>query len=103
MQVVERGVVEQEAFRPNANTLNATYTPTAAEILNGNPNPNFNYYWQMETVSQLVMMLKLTFTPAPTANAGTDVTVCANNPEVNLNGQVTVATGGIWTWWKWSL
>src|SRR5690606_8588567 len=39
----------------------------------------------------------LTFTPAPTANAGADVTRCANNPNVVLNGSVTIATGGVWS------
>ena len=34
--------------------------------------------------------------PAPTAN-GADLTVCANDPEVQLNGSVTVATGGTWS------
>jgi hypothetical protein len=36
-------------------------------------------------------------TPSPTANAGVDQTVCANNNLVSLNGSVTVATGGVWT------
>jgi|GEM_PF-1685786 len=36
-------------------------------------------------------------TPAPTAYAGTSQTVCANNATVNLNGSVTVASGGIWS------
>jgi hypothetical protein len=39
----------------------------------------------------------ITITPAPTANAGTDVSVCANNATVSLNGTVTVATGGVWS------
>src|SRR5690606_7648191 len=39
----------------------------------------------------------LSFTPAPTANAGADVTRCANNASVVLNGSVTVATGGVWS------
>src|SRR6185436_20410621 len=38
-----------------------------------------------------------TITPAPTANAGTDQTVCANNANVSLSGSVVVASGGAWT------
>ncbi|MBI3500468.1 MAG: gliding motility-associated C-terminal domain-containing protein [Bacteroidetes bacterium] len=32
-----------------------------------------------------------------TANAGNDITVCGQNPTVVLNGNVTGASGGIWT------
>jgi gliding motility-associated-like protein len=83
-------------FAPNANTLNAVYTPTAGEITagtvtltltttgNGNCNP----------VSATTI---ITITPAPTVNAGVNQTVCANNANITLNGQVTVATGGIWS------
>ena len=39
----------------------------------------------------------LYFTPLPSANAGSDRTVCANNAKVNLQGQYTNASGGIWT------
>ena len=38
-----------------------------------------------------------TFTPAPTANAGSDASICANNATLQLNGSVTVATGGLWS------
>lgn len=36
-------------------------------------------------------------TPAPTASAGANQTVCANNATVALNGAVTVASGGAWS------
>ena len=83
-------------FTPNANTLDAIYSPTAQEIANGSltltltttGNNNCNPVSDDVTIN---------FTPAPTANAGTDKTVCANNAEVNLNGSVSIATGGIWT------
>lgn len=83
-------------FAPNANTLNATYTPTAAEIAggsmvltltttgNGNCNPESDN-------------MTINFTAAPTVNADVDQTVCANNPNVTLNGSVTIATGGVWS------
>lgn len=31
------------------------------------------------------------------ANAGNDITVCANQPSIPLNGTVQTATGGVWT------
>ena len=37
------------------------------------------------------------FTVAISANAGTDNTVCLNNPSVQLNGSITAVTGGIWS------
>ena len=83
-------------FSPNANVLNPVYVPTAGEIASGSMklfvtstgNGNCN------AVSD---SLVITFTPAPIVNAGPDQTVCANNVNVNLNGSVIGATGGIWT------
>ena len=37
------------------------------------------------------------FTSTITANAGADQSVCALNPDINLTGIVTGATGGIWS------
>lgn len=83
-------------FTPNASTLNAKYTPTAGEIaagtvtltlkstLNGNCN---------EVEDQVV----ITITKTPTIDAGTNQTICANNPAVNLSGKVTIAAGGTWS------
>src|SRR5690606_37242726 len=39
----------------------------------------------------------ITFTLAPMVNAGTDASVCANAPAMNLNGSISGATGGIWS------
>ncbi|MCB9167104.1 MAG: gliding motility-associated C-terminal domain-containing protein [Flavobacteriales bacterium] len=83
-------------YTPNNTTLNASYTPTAAEIANGSVtltlttagNGNCN------AVSDQVTW---TITPAPTANAGSDQTLCANNAVATLNGSFTVATGGVWS------
>src|SRR5690606_2676192 len=41
-------------------------------------------------------LVTYTFTPTPTANAGANQSICINNPDVQLNGSVTVATGGQW-------
>ncbi|MCX7954382.1 MAG: IgGFc-binding protein, partial [Bacteroidales bacterium] len=84
------------SFAPNNTTLNATYTPSPAEIAagsvtltltsinNGNCNP----------VSD---QMTITITPAPSVNAGTDITVCSNNPIVNLYGSYTIAGGVVWS------
>jgi len=83
-------------FTPNANTLNAVYTPTAAEISAGSLTLTLTTIGNGDC-SPVSDDMVITFTPSPTANAGADQTVCANDPVLNLNGQVTVATGGIWT------
>src|SRR5690606_1859025 len=61
-----------------------TVTLTLTTVGNGNCN----------AVSDNVTF---TITPAPTANAGLDRTVCANNAAVALNGSFTIATGGVWS------
>ncbi|MBN2682457.1 MAG: PKD domain-containing protein [Bacteroidales bacterium] len=83
------------SFIPNNATLNAQYVPTAGEISAGTvtlilTSVDIN-------CDPVTDEMDITFTPAPTANAGTDVTVCANNPDVTLNGLVTQATGGTWS------
>ncbi len=83
-------------FAPNASTLNAAYTPSAAEVASGS-------LWLFLTSTGNGGCLssrdsvQLQFTPAPTVNAGPDVHICANTTQINLNGAVTIATGGIWS------
>ncbi|MCZ4410700.1 hypothetical protein O3Q51_17925, partial [Cryomorphaceae bacterium 1068] len=84
------------SFSPNANTLNATYTPTAAEITAGTLTLTLTTTANGDCIA-VTDDVEITFGPSPTANAGADETVCANDPEVNLNGQVTVASGGTWS------
>jgi len=83
-------------FLPSNANLNATYTPTAAELASGSL-----WIYLTSTGNGVCLAVKdslrVTFTPAPTVNAGTDQTLCANNPVAALNGTITVATGGIWS------
>lgn len=83
-------------FSPNANSLNATYTPTAAELAAGSVTLTLTSTGN-GTCNPVSDDLTITYTPSPTANAGADQTVCANNPTVNLSGSVTIATGGTWS------
>ncbi|MBS0225962.1 MAG: gliding motility-associated C-terminal domain-containing protein, partial [Proteobacteria bacterium] len=83
-------------FSPSPNNVNATYTPTATEIANGSVTLTLTTTGNNNCTAVSDNMV-LTFTPAPTANAGADVTRCANNASVVLNGSVTVATGGVWS------
>ncbi len=83
-------------FLPNANTLNATYTPTAADILAGTKTLTLTTTGNGLCVAEVDQMI-ITFTPSPTVNAGVDRTICGNNPIITLNGSITIATGATWT------
>src|SRR5690606_6245437 len=80
----------------NANSLNTFYTPTAAEITAGTVTLTLTTTGNDDcnAVSDDII---INFTPAPTSNAGSDRTVCANLPEVQLSGSVSIATGGVWS------
>ncbi len=83
-------------YAPNNTTLNAIYTPTAAEISAGTLTLTLTSTGN-GLCSPVADQMVITFTPAPTANAGVDQSICGNNPTVTLNGSVTVATGGTWS------
>ncbi|MBI3511610.1 MAG: PKD domain-containing protein [Bacteroidetes bacterium] len=83
-------------FSPSNSNLNATYTPSNADTLTGvvililTSTGNGGCFASSDTVL-------ITVNPGPVVFAGTDQSVCSNNPDVILNGSVTVASGGIWT------
>jgi gliding motility-associated-like protein len=83
-------------FTPNNNTLTATYNPTAAEVAGGSITLTLTTTGN-GTCTAVTDQMTIFFTPAPTANAGTDIVVCANNATATLNGAFTVATGAAWT------
>ena len=83
-------------FSPSASNVNATYTPTAAEVSSGSVTLTLTTTGNNNCVAVSDQVV-LNFTPAPTANAGADVTRCANNANVVLNGSVTISTGGVWS------
>jgi hypothetical protein len=83
-------------FNPNNSTLNATYTPSAAERTAGTVTLTLTSIGNgiCNAVSDQVTF---TITPAPTVTAGPDQTLCGNNANATLIGGYTVATGIIWT------
>ncbi|PIZ05724.1 MAG: hypothetical protein COY57_05765, partial [Flavobacteriales bacterium CG_4_10_14_0_8_um_filter_32_5] len=81
-------------FVPNNTVLNAQYVPSNGDILAGNVTLTLA---STSICFPETDQVNITFTPAPTANAGVDQTVCGNNPTVSLNGSVTIATGGVWS------
>ncbi len=87
------------SFSPNANTLNATYTPSLNDITNG--TVTFVLTSTGNTGNKCLAVRDttvLTFTPAPVVNAGADQTDCANNISFALSGSVTgSSTTGTWS------
>ncbi|NVO01257.1 MAG: PKD domain-containing protein [Bacteroidetes bacterium] len=83
-------------YNPNNSTLNAIYTPSAAEIAAGTVTLTLTTTGNGTCIAATDQVV-ITITPAPTANAGLDRIVCANNASLNLAGGVTIATGGVWS------
>ena len=81
-------------FTPDANTLNATYTPTAAEIATGSVVLKLTATGPCIAVSD---SLNIIIGATASARAGADQIVCADNPLVELSGAIGGATGGVWT------
>ena len=85
------------SFSPSASAMNATYTPTAAEIAAGSVTLTLTSVNASGPCPPVGDTVKLTFNPSATVNAGADQTVCASAPQTTLAGQLGggAATG---TW-----
>ncbi|MDP3558651.1 MAG: PKD domain-containing protein, partial [Bacteroidota bacterium] len=83
-------------FSPNANLLSTNYVPSAADILAGGVTLTLTTT-NNGGCNPISTTMSITITPGPTANAGSNQTVCANNATVALTGSFTIAGGGIWT------
>ncbi|MFP5470658.1 MAG: PKD domain-containing protein, partial [Bacteroidia bacterium] len=78
----------------NANNLNTTYTPSAADIAAGTVTLTLTSTNGCQNPSDDLI---LTITPAPIVDAGIDQTVCATDV-VNVSGTIGgSATQGVWT------
>ncbi|MBK6984976.1 MAG: gliding motility-associated C-terminal domain-containing protein [Bacteroidetes bacterium] len=84
-------------YNPNSSVLNATYTPSSAEMtagfitlyLTSTNNGNCN---------QVIDTVLISLTNPPLVNVGADISVCANNPTVAISGSVTLgSTTGVWS------
>lgn len=83
-------------FTPDSTVLNATYTPTQAEIDSG-----YTYLILQTTGASLCGQdadtVLITFTPGPTSDVGQDLSVCNDTPYVNICAAISLATGGVWS------
>ena len=84
-------------FSPNAMTLTATYTPSAAEILAHTVTLTLTTNDPAGPCDAVAKQLVITISPAASANAGPAQTVCASSPLVQLAGSVNGASGGTWS------
>ncbi|HMA48023.1 MAG TPA: hypothetical protein VKP11_12660, partial [Frankiaceae bacterium] len=86
------------SFSPGPTALDATYTPTAAEIAAGHVTLTLTCAPAAGPCPPASDQVLLTIAPPATANAGPDQTVCAGSPQVALAGSVGgSATGGTWS------
>lgn len=83
-------------FTPNANTLNASYVPSSADTAAGSVTLTITSTGN-GTCNAVTDFVTITFTNAPTATAGADITVCADVVNVPLSGAISTATGGTWS------
>lgn len=84
-------------FNPGATTLNAVYTPSAAEITAGTVTLTLTTNDPVGPCNFASDQMIITINPAATANANSDQTICAGST-VPLNGSVGGgATTGTWT------
>jgi len=80
----------------DANSLNTTYLPSTTEITNGSVTLTLTSTGN-GTCNAVQDNVTFVITPAPTAFAGVDDEVCANNSDVTLTGVLTGATQGTWS------
>ncbi len=81
-------------FSPNNTDLNAVYSPSAADISSGSVTLTLTSTDGCANISDDIMV---TITAAPVVEAGSDVTICANNV-ISLTGSVSGSTStGIWS------
>jgi len=84
-------------FNPSVSTLNATYTPSAAELAAGAVTLTLTTNDPPGPCGAASATMHITYASTVTANAGADVTVCSSSPSVQLAGQVGGASGGTWS------
>lgn len=84
-------------FSPNTSTLNASYTPSAAEINAGFVSLTLATNDPIGACSAVSDNVILTITAAPIVNAGNNTSICLGGT-VTLNGSISgTNTGGVWS------
>src|SRR5262249_28777943 len=85
-------------FNPNRNTLNATYTPTAAEIAAGRVTLTLTSNATGRPCPPASDQMTITIGVPASVNAGPDQIVCAMSPVIQLAGSIGgSATSATWS------
>ncbi len=85
-------------FRPNPSSLDAQYTPSAAEIAAGQVTLVLTTDATTGSCPPVSDQMTITIDPLTVVSAGPDQTVCATSPQAQLNGSVSGAvSGGLWS------
>ena len=85
------------SYNPGNSALSSTYTPSPSELAAGSVDLYLTTT-NNGSCNQVVDTITLSFADSPVVLAGSDISVCANNPTITITGSVSVgATTGIWT------
>jgi autotransporter-associated beta strand protein len=85
-------------FAPDANTLNATYTPSPADVTAGSITLTLTTIGQLAPCAAATAQVVVTINPAATAGAGGNQTICGGTSTAGLGGSVGGgASGGVWS------
>ena len=84
-------------FAPDATTLNAAYSPSAADIAAGSTTVTLTASALSGPCPQVTSSMTITILPPATVNAGPNQTVCADHPNTQLAGAYgATANFGYW-------
>jgi gliding motility-associated-like protein len=83
-------------FTPSANSLNASYNPTQAEIANGSITLTLTTV-KNSTCDIAKAPVTITITQPPIVKAGPPISICQNITSVQLNGSVQGSTNYVWS------
>lgn len=83
-------------FSPSPTSLNATYYFSSGDTANGSVWLYLTSTNNGPCPAKKDSML-ITFMPKPVVEAGPDMTVCANNAQVNLSGSIYNSTSAVWS------
>ena len=83
-------------FSPANTDLNAAYLPSAADLNVGSVTLTLTSEANGLCAAESDEVV-ITITPAPTANAGSDIEVCASETAIALSGSASNQTGVVWT------
>lgn len=85
------------SFSPNDSTLTAYYIPSANDTIGGGPITMTLTTSGNGLCNAVTSSIDISFTPAPSIEAGNPVTICADSSFIEVNGSVSIATGGLWS------